>query len=49
MASAVKDNIVSELSETDINIISIGRSIFDPIWAEKEHLNKSSELIHIRP
>lgn len=33
--------------ETLLEIISIGRSTFDPIYAEKEHRSSHSELIHI--
>ena len=33
--------------ETLPEIISIGRSTFDPIYAEKEHRSSHSELIHI--
>ena len=35
------------LSEALPEIVSIGRSIFDPIWAEKEHVSSNSELIHV--
>jgi len=28
-------------------VVSIGRSIFDPIWAQNEHAGKSSEVLHV--
>ena len=35
------------VSDKLLEIVSIGHSIFDPIHAEKEHIDKASELIHI--
>ncbi len=28
-------------------ILAMGRSVFDPIWAEREHTDRSSELMHV--
>lgn len=30
-----------------VKVHQMGRSIFDPIWAEREHTNDHSELIHV--
>ncbi len=29
------------------NVVSLGRSIYDPIWREREHAGKHSELVHV--
>lgn len=29
------------------NVLGLGRSIYDPIWREREHAGKHSELVHV--
>ncbi len=41
-----KLEFLTEMGEYLPEITCIGRSIFDPVYAEEEHVDKSSELIH---
>lgn len=50
MPTAISANTLLESLQTDFPppvVISLGRSIFDPIWRENEHASKQSEMTHI--
>ncbi len=46
MASAATPNL--PLFEGPLpQVLQMGRSIFDPIWAQQQHVDQSSELLHV--
>ena len=38
---------VSHFEESLPRVVSMGRSIFDPVWAQKEHSSPRTELMHV--
>lgn len=41
------DSISTSPADWPVTVHKMGRSIFDPVWAEQEHADRRSELIHV--
>lgn len=49
MAGTRTDDVLATLRSdyAPPTVVSLGRSIFDPVWREREHAGRCSELVHV--